>query len=116
MFACECLLDTLLHLGARDAARLNQTLELAQFLLRLAQRHRDAALLPLQHLLTLHDHQRAIQLPDRGAHPRRPHVTRAEQTGGLGLNQSFAKLKRPWQTRPVPRFTGSTYGFAGSAR
>jgi transposase len=41
---------------------------------------------------------------------------RAEQTGGWGVTVSFAKLGRPWWTKRVRRFTGSTYGSAGSAR
>src|SRR5882762_8897214 len=41
IFAGERLFDSLLQLAMRDAARVDQPLELTQFLLRLAQRDRD---------------------------------------------------------------------------
>ena len=58
--------DSLLQLAMRDAALFDQPLELAQFLLRLAQRDRNAAFLSLQQLFAFHHHERAVQRKDSG--------------------------------------------------
>ena len=74
MFPGERLPDPMLQAAAREATRLCQPLELAQFHLRFAQGERDATFLPLQQLFALHHYQCTVQLAHRGSLPRRAHV------------------------------------------
>src|SRR5271157_1429333 len=74
MLPGQCLLASLSEAAAGDAARLGQSLELAQLHLGLAQGHGDAALLSRQQFFTLYHDERAVQLSNRGSHPGRAYV------------------------------------------
>jgi len=80
VFPGQRLLDPHFQLAAGQAALVGERLQLGQLHLALAQRDGDAALLALEQLQALDDHQRAVQLPDLGS-----------QSGGADLAELAAQ-------------------------
>lgn len=92
----QCLPDPTLQRLPLDTTTRRPPLQPAEFFSGLAQRHRDAPLLPAQQFLTLHHHQGAIQFPDLGPQPRRAHVA---QLPSYSLHRSSSRPMLQGQLR-----------------